>query len=83
MATETEPFDLSLFEELCRSRNLLTLSERANALGVWPSTIARVQTGEIRPGLRLANGCRRLFGLENYVRLFPLTSPEESSHASS
>lgn len=73
MATATASFNRSLFEELCRSEGLKTDSQVARAIGVKPSTIHRIRSGEITPGLRVANQCRRLFGLDAYVRLFPIS----------
>lgn len=78
---QAEIFDRDLFEQLCRSRGWDKDAERARALGVNQSTIHRVQNGEQRPGLEFANICRRVFGLESYVRLFPLPANEEARNA--
>ncbi|WP_460541398.1 hypothetical protein [Glycomyces halotolerans] len=78
-ASEQEIFDWDVFDELCRERGWDRPSERANALGVHIGTVMRLEAGERRPGLTFANRCRRVFGLENFVRLFPLPNPEEAS----
>lgn len=81
MAIDADPFDRELFRELRRSHGLLTDSQCARALGVKPSTIKRIQSGETSPSLRVANECRRVFGLEAFLGLFPLENKKENADA--
>lgn len=74
-----EPFDRELFEELCIESGLDRDSQRAKALEVDQATVYRVQAGVVNPSLRFANACRRVFGLEAYVQLFPLKPTEETT----
>lgn len=76
MAIDAEPFNRDLFQELCRSHGLVTDSKCARAFGVKPSTIMRIRSGETSPSLRVANECRRVFGLEAFLKLFPLERKE-------
>jgi transcriptional regulator with XRE-family HTH domain len=78
-----EAFNRELFEQLCRANGWDRDAERARVLRVSQSTIHRIQSGEQRPALKFANQCRRVFGLENFVRLFPLPDREEPSDANS
>jgi transcriptional regulator with XRE-family HTH domain len=78
-----EAFDRDLFVQLCRSRGWDRDAERARALKVSQSTIHRLQSGEQRPALKFANECRRVFGLENFVKLFPLPTSKEPSDVNS
>lgn len=80
MAIATASFNRALFEELCRSEGLKTDSEVARALGVQSSTVLRIRSGENTPSLRFANECRRVFGLDAFVRLFPIPAREEVPH---
>lgn len=81
MAVDADPFNREFFRELRRSHGLLTDSQCARALGVKPSTIKRIQSGETSPSLRLANECRRVFGLEAFLELFPVESKTEATNA--
>lgn len=75
-----DPFDRDLFVELCRTKGLTRDAQRARALQVSQSTIYRVQNGDQSPSLKFANECRRVFGLENYVKLFPLPASKETGN---
>lgn len=76
MADAEIPFNRELFQRLCRSHGLWTLTDCAEMFGVEPSTIHRIQTGKHSPSLRLANKMREVFGLSAYLNLFPLTFEE-------
>jgi len=71
-----EVFNREVFDQLCAERGWDRDAEKARGLGVSQSTIYRIQTGEQTPSLRFANQCRVVFGLEDYVRLFPLPPKE-------
>lgn len=73
-------FDADVFVELCRERGWDQPVKRAKALGFHVGTVTRLESGERKPGLAFANRCRRIFGLEDYVRLFPLP-PVEAEEA--
>lgn len=70
-------FDTQLWRELCEQRGWGQPVQRAKALGVHVGHVTRIEKGERTPGLAFANKCRRIFGLEDYVRLFPLPPVDE------
>jgi len=72
-----DAFDRDFFEALCVEAGLDKDAERARALGFHQSTVYRIQNGEQTPSLQFANACRRVFGLEAFVKLFPLSTIEE------
>lgn len=77
--TRGDAFDRDVFESLCVEAGLDKDAKRARALGVHQSTVYRIQNGEQTPSLQFANACRRIFGLEAFVKLFPLSTTEEST----
>jgi transcriptional regulator with XRE-family HTH domain len=77
--TRGDAFDRELFEALCVEAGLDKDAERARALGFHQSTVYRIQNGEQTPSLQFANACRRVFGLEAFVNLFPLATTEETA----
>lgn len=82
-ASDQQIFDRAVFDKLCRSRGWSRPIQRAKGLGFHVGTVTRIETGERQPGLAFANKCREVFGLENYVRLFPLPPTEEDCDANS
>lgn len=66
------------FDRYARSRGLITLTDRARAIGVQPSTLGRVLSGEIRAGERVISGALAYFGVP-FEALFELETEGKAS----
>lgn len=74
MAGSTAPLRLRIeeFDRLTNIRGWTTDAQRAAAIGVSPTLMSRVRSGELRPGQKFIAGCITIWGSAGYDVLFEM-----------
>lgn len=65
------------FDRLANKCGLTTINQRCEALGISPAQLAKVRSGQSRPGAKFIDRCLSLFGPASYHDLFERVTDRE------